>query len=529
MNPNYDWINNRSSSSSSSTTGGTSDKVSYKEGTYDSSYSSDNLNLSNIGPGMGYHYMPSTGDVKILVVPIEIKGESFESKYGSKWKETINNGFFGDSSDTGWESVASFYKKSSYGKLNITGTVTDKVTLTQTKSEFQKSFDSSNENNKTYTDEVMVSVLNSLETDEDFDFSEYDANNDGYIDAIWFIYSTEYDSSSKCFWAYTTWANVDGNVNGVKPSCYAWASYKFLQEQDYRPGSAYTYEKYSDAHTYIHETGHMMGLDDYYSYDYEYSVSNKNGNADTPVGANDMMDFNIGDHMAFSKYELGWITPTVVTKELISTNNTLNLQSLTESGKAYLIPIYKDGSTDYNGTPFDEYLLVEYYTPTNLNQADSKKGYGLSRQKMYTKPGVLVYHVNARIGKIVATRNSGTIWDGTCYDKLPKYGSDSSWGSSYAYTFIYSNTSSYSWDQSLKETGYNYYRGRLVSLLPANGVKIQGSKTGYASDRCLYTAGSKFDSTVYSSFKFDDGSTPAMGFKVLSTTDSDCSIQFGDF
>jgi hypothetical protein len=44
-----------------------------------------------------------------------------------------------------------------------------------------------------------------------------------------------------------------------------------------------------------------------------------------------------------------------------------------------LIPSYANGSTVYNGTPFDEFLLVEYYTPTSLNLTDTK-GYtnGLS-------------------------------------------------------------------------------------------------------------------------------------------------------
>ena len=60
-----------------------------------------------------------------------------------------------------------------------------------------------------------------------------------------------------------------------------------------------------DAHTFIHETGHLLGLDDYYDYnDYR-------GAKGGLYGA-DMMDNNIGDHGSVNKLLLGWIEPTVV-------------------------------------------------------------------------------------------------------------------------------------------------------------------------------------------------------------------------
>ena len=66
--------------------------------------------------------LPSTGYIKLLVIPVLIPGY-----------ETINieEAFFGTEGDSnlGYESVASFYKKSSYNQLNLTGTVTDYFNL----------------------------------------------------------------------------------------------------------------------------------------------------------------------------------------------------------------------------------------------------------------------------------------------------------------------------------------------------------------------------------------------------------------
>jgi hypothetical protein len=262
----------------------------------------------------------------------------------------------------------------------------------------------------------------------------------------------------------------------------------------------------------------MMGLDDYYSYDYDGKT-----NYDTPTGGIDMMDFNIGDHDSYSKYILGWKTPTVVTPSyLAANNNQLSLSSFTENGDYLLIPIYdSDGNDDYNETAFDEYLLLELYTPTGLNEMDSNNLY-TNNLREYTKPGILVYHVNSRIGK-VSVSGSSLVWDGYSYDKLP-----SSWSSYVGYTYICSNTRSYCYDSSLSDTGLKFYRGRLISLLPSTGTKIEGKKTGYSSNECLFTKGDSFKDS-YSSFVFDEGTSPRYDFSVDSVTTSKATLTFSDF
>ena len=63
--------------------------------------------------------LPSVGEPKVLVIPVEFT--DYPAPTGMV--ESLNKAFFGRSEDTGWESLQSYYYKSSYGKLKITGTV----------------------------------------------------------------------------------------------------------------------------------------------------------------------------------------------------------------------------------------------------------------------------------------------------------------------------------------------------------------------------------------------------------------------
>ncbi len=492
----------------------------YKTPTYTSDYSKDNLNKDMLGRGFGYRYMPSVGDSKLLVIPIQTTDYTFSSSD----LNLIEKGFFGEASETGWQSVASFYAESSYGKLKITGEVSPVINLGKTSTELETIAKSYSNNNKNYTDAILDAALEAIATKTDIDLTQYDTDGDGYIDAVWMVYSPKYNRNSDFYWAYTTWTSSSNTYSGKKACCYAWASVSFLTQKNY--STLLDKTNIADSHTFVHETGHMLGLDDYYSYDYSYSSSNRNGNTDTPVGGVDMMDFNIGDHDSYSKYVLGWSSPTVITEEYLEANNyQLTLRSMTETGESFLLPCYKDGNIEYNGTPFDEYLLIEYYTPTGLNKKDSEEKYS-NNLSTYTKCGVLVYHIDATVGKLVATSSGSISWDGYAYDKLPAYSSDL--GRKYAYFPIYSNTYSYSYNQDITDDGLSYYRGRLISLLPSTGKRINGSKTGYSGNSSLYTKGKTFGRNgVYSDFCFDDGSKPQFSFTVKTTSDSDCVIEFG--
>lgn len=341
---------------------------------------------------------PSTGDVNILVVPVNFdlsdirhyERSSYIDFNKGNYLEAMEYTFNGVSSLDGanpyWESVSSFYEKSSYKKLNLNFEITDPFTPQMSASEFLSKEDLTSSSSSVGGSQALITdILEHGLTKNDvpidiFD-SKYDRNKDGYIDGMWLIYNVIdgdlVSSASQPFWAYTTnyLAKATDTETGeikIVGTRYANCALSFLYDD-----STLGY----DAHTIIHETGHMLGLDDYYSYD-------NSGNYGY-LGGIDMMDLNIGDHSAFSKYALGWIEPTVIYKN----DTTITLKPFEDTGEALIIP-----SSYYNDSAFSEYLILEYETPTGLNELDAKEKYRNAYPLAFSN-GLAIYHVDARLIK----------------------------------------------------------------------------------------------------------------------------------
>lgn len=136
--------------------------------------------------------------------------------------------------------------------------------------------------------------------------------------------------------------------------------------------------KNAHAECLIHETGHVLGLIDYYDSD------DNNGGLNGGLGRFSLMDANQGDLDPFSKAILGWVSPTLVYEQ----NYEVTLEPFTTTGDCLFI------SKLDNGTYFDEFYVISSYTPDGLNEYKHDMEYGL-----YSISGVLIYHVNFRTKK----------------------------------------------------------------------------------------------------------------------------------
>ena len=305
--------------------------------------------------------LPSTGDVNILVIPIKFNNSDDYDL------SIIEKAFNGTNEDTGWYSLTSYYQEVSFGKLNLHATITAPY-------ETGVNYDLKNG----YSGLTEYAYLEGAIAyfDEEIDYSLYDQNNDGYIDCVYLLYLAPYRESSDLWWAfsYEYFSEDDPKFDGVGMDWYIWISYEFFNKPIYQGGTSDSWV-YVDINceTLIHETGHGLGLDDYYDLD---TKRGPNGG----MGGFTMMDYNHGDHDPFSKAILGWINPTVV-----STNDcTYTIGSFTEAGDAFFIMKQNCGSY------FSEYYIISLYNPTKVNAIKSDKGYGLPSIN-----GVAIFHVDA--------------------------------------------------------------------------------------------------------------------------------------
>lgn len=308
--------------------------------------------------------LPSTGEGKALIIPVDFT----DYPAPQDMVANLNIAFFGNETQTGWESLQSYYLESSYGKLNISGLVTDVYHTGKSSTYYTNRYDP-NSTADPLEYEIITAALKYF--DNDIDYTEFDSNNDGYIDAIYLIYScpVDYDSDYAFWWAYTYEYFTDDfeYYDGVEADYYFFAGYEFINEK-LRNGSYIT----NNAETFIHETGHILGLTDYYD-------TNDNFGPRGGLGGGDMMDYNVGDHNAFSKAILGWVEPWIVTGK----DCTITLDSFGATGDCIII------AKDWNDTYFDEYYIIDFYTPDGLNELE-KGDNGL-----FSNAGVRIMHVDA--------------------------------------------------------------------------------------------------------------------------------------
>ncbi len=454
------------------------------------------INFSTYRKSLYYSDLPSLGNDEILVIPVVFSDCRLTDEELIKEHENIEKTFFGNSEDTYWESLSSYYKKSSYNKLNISGKVSDYFYYDKTVLEANAVY---YESDVEPTYNILEAALVWYEENND-DINRFDTDNDNRIDSVWLIYMEEYNAKyfnynpssmneeylSEFLWAYTYWYIKDWKYDFIRPYSYAWASYSFLHDGD---------ENGTDAHTIIHETGHLFGLEDYYNYDYTTSIL---GDRTKPCGSLDMMDNNILDHNAYTKYLLNWISPIEVKEDGI-----YEISSFQENGDSLIIRV------NDNNTPFDEYLIIEYYTPTGLNELDSYNRYDEQTPYGFTENGFKIYHVDSRLGKFKFENNSIDFID--YYTDFSSFYSDLR--TNY-FQIVHSNTPSKS-----KVKNKNI---RLISLLSPLGksrLYFSGNYNVHAENKDLFQKGDKCDS-----FTFNSVSTNNISIEIIESNENGGSI-----
>lgn len=281
-------------------------------------------------------FMPAEGEAYTLVIPVEFGDYRFAEDPVPQL-ETI---FFGDGSALA-PSLSDYFEKASYGKLIIQGEVQPVVTLPSGRQAYGKDHV-----------EWIEEIFKILEQ-RGLDFSRFDQNQDGILDGLYLVWAGQPQNAQSSWWPYSDTFYWDFRAAGVRLGSYSSLSYELLTAPT--PFRQYTA---------IHETGHQLGLTDYYA-----------SPTESGTGAGVMMDRNEGDEDCFSKMLLGWITPQVIQK-----SEWVTLSSAATTPSAALI-----APPSWDGNYLSEYFMAEYITPEE-NQ---------TKQELSAGGAVRIWHVNA--------------------------------------------------------------------------------------------------------------------------------------
>lgn len=427
--------------------------------------------------------MKSTGAMKLLVVPVVMGGEvSFTAEKLARIQSVFFDENLSAKGDGNYFSLAEYYHRTSLGKLTLTGEVAPVLSCTDTVASLEAT--------STYVPGVPAYQFWKAQT-ADY-LKSYDSDNDGYIDGIVFVYSAPFKSSDGYYWAFTSTFAKQEDTSKPSLGRHIWMSVDFLQSDGYT----------NDGHTIIHEFGHMLGLRDYYPTDSAYLA----------LGGMSMMDYNILDHDPYSKMMLGWAEPLYYSLPTGS-SQTITLKPFETSNQFVLL------NDNWDHSSLDEYLLIEYYTPTEINALDSAKRYistTAQRSLGFTKPGIKIYHVDSRIAKLTYNTTSAAYAFSEYVKEIPTTKEDGTY-----YQIGASNSTKDSYTDARRQGRYKQIA--LVENKSENA--LQNGAT--ADDDSLFHKGDAFhsDDNVYlPNGVFDDKSSIGYSLEIGALSDDGATI-----
>jgi len=296
-------------------------------------------------PPSGWVGMPTRGNVHTFALLIE-----FQDYLHTNSQNTINTSLFGQpASGAPYESLAAYYRRASYGILNLgNGTTLGWYQAGKNRGQIATT--------KAGREGLIKEAIQHF-NNQGHDFSQYDNNGNGVIDYFMVFWTGPDTGWASFWWGYqTSFSDNNFTVDGVRLGKYSW-------QWETRPvGGTFS------PRVAIHETGHALGLPDYY--DYRSQQGPEGG-----VGGADMMDANQLDHNCFSKWMLDWLEPTVISNG----SQTVTFQpSSTHQSCAAVMPGLDSGE-----------IFSEYYMLQNRQKVENDVG--------IPGTGLMIWHVDATL------------------------------------------------------------------------------------------------------------------------------------
>lgn len=269
---------------------------------------------------------------------------------------TIDGMLFGNPS-TGipYESLANYYRRASYNKLDLSGGATLGYYRTSKK---RSEINQDDNGRESLIKEALLYFKN-----QGHNFAQYDNDNDGFIDYFLVFWAGPVGQWGTFWWGWCHgFSDSSFKLDGKSLKSYSWQWESGPINESTRTGEPF------NTRIAIHETGHALGLPDLYDYD-------SNEGPVGGVGGADMMDGNWLDHNCFSKWMLGWLSPTIIGSGV----HTVTLKSSGRSGDCVAIWPYLD-----EGEIFSEMFMVQNRQPGE-NDRDLPRG------------GLMIWHIDARL------------------------------------------------------------------------------------------------------------------------------------
>lgn len=425
--------------------------------------------------------LPNKGNVIILVVPVWFNDSNvfFNTSQKEQILEDIEYTMNANRPNTELSSVKQYYEAQSYGAITMDIKVSD-FYISNTS---YKDYTDNNQNSKTNNDNILATDAISwyFENNKDEKFEDYDLNSDGYLDGIILLYGANYygnksDGNSSYAFESTNYGNEDYSYNTMS-FCPIGGLYGLAKDtpttQLTTLDLSKTFERdfKSSSRVIIHEMGHMFGNKDLY----ESASSNEKY---IPAGGFLMQDNNCGGHDPLHVNMIGWSKPAIYASSDYELGDklTIHLEDFQSSGQNVILT----NAWNSSNSLFDEYLIIELFAPTGLNEFDAKG--------VYVKPiesGIRLWHANSSLidyandGNLTSEIISGYIYELASSNNNPENKYDTLHLIRNNPNEEYNTTSSVAYNDVLFEAGDSFDMETFKSQF-INGDKLDnGDKLGW--------------------------------------------------
>ena len=294
------------------------------------------------------------------------------------------------------KSVSSYYKYNSYGTISFdyqfvyydSGLSCREAWLLVNEEDERGNF---------YGNRYIYDIFNDIKAHSSKygidDFQKLDGDGDGFVDIATFVFSEDTKKTNPGEpGIYGVYGSAMGttSLNEYMPDTASPAMKLFLKtglEVVFTSPETRVNRSSSGIRVILHEIAHTFGVSDYYDF-YSYE-----GTFISAFGGFDLQEEDVGDWNTYSKFGAGILKPYVV--DGLEDSITIKIGCSSEKNQAVLIPT----SAGWNGTPFDEFILIDVVAPVGANGFDWIVAN--DEREPVGKPdgGVRVLHVDGRLEK----------------------------------------------------------------------------------------------------------------------------------
>ena len=359
---------------------------------------------------------PAEGDVNTLVIISEFADCEYKPEFKKelkerifandpKWKTTAAGQADSVSSNAYYpkDSLRGYYQRSSYGKLNLTGEIHE-FKSDHKREWYEQGNPEAGDNTVLYLDAVNSWVSEVLKGHDASDgksdleyldekLKKFDLDGDMRIDGCYFACAGGNTGWNTRWWSYRIGSDITIGSYRLPYIVQVVDSLSTIGEADKDDVDDYI-------ETFIHETGHFLGLVDYYSYG--------NNGSEKKLQTYAMMDNNYTDQDGFAKMLLGWIpkknvwivtdkqvyNPKTSAWEDYTGSCTLSLKPYAETGDLALIIPKKGDSEGWNWV-YDQFIMAEYYKSSENDTLRETVGTGETKASL--SEGLRLFRVYGKL------------------------------------------------------------------------------------------------------------------------------------